>query len=84
MLGNAMAADTVDRNVQEWERIDAAVAFRLTNGDELLIVRRVLCPDCGHTYVLGLANKDTVSYARRHPCSVNNNASGLEFEDGDE
>lgn len=73
-FGNGpLTADVVDKNVQEWERIGGAVAFRLPNGDEILIARKVLCPDCGHVYVMGLANGNTVSYARRHPsCSVNN------------
>jgi hypothetical protein len=67
MLSDAMAYDTINRDVQEWQRIDVAVAFRLTNGDEYLIARRVMCPDCGHAYVFGLANGDMVSFARRHP-----------------
>lgn len=79
-----MSTDTVDRNVQEWERIDAAIAFRLTNGDEYLIARKVLCPDCGHAYVLGLANSDMVSYARRHPhCKTSDNEPGLDDEEQD-
>lgn len=68
-----MTSDTVDKDVQSWERISEAVAFRMPNGDELLIARKVLCPDCSRVYVMGLANGDTVSYARRHPrCAVNN------------
>lgn len=85
MFGDAMAADTVDRDVQEWERIDAAVAFRLPNGDELLIARQVMCPDCGHAFVLGLANGDMVSYSQRHAyCKTSDNEPGLESEDGED
>jgi hypothetical protein len=78
----AMAEDTIDKDVQSWERIAAAVAFRKPNGDELLIARKVVCPNCGNMYLLGLADRDTVSYARRHPrCEVNNTMGQLEDED---
>lgn len=84
MLSDAMSADTVDKDVQEWERIEAAVAFRLDNGDELLIARRVPCPSCGHAYVMGLGNGDLVSYARRHPhCKTSDNEPGLDEEEQD-
>lgn len=76
-------ADTIDKDVQIWENIESAVAFRLPNDDEFLIVRKVPCTNCGKPYVLGLANGDTVSYARRHPsCAVNNTMGQLEDEDG--
>jgi hypothetical protein len=80
MFSMGMSADTVDENVQEWERIGEAVAFRYSeSGDEVLIARKVPCPDCGKTYVMGLANGDTVSYARRHAqCAVNNTMGQLE------
>lgn len=64
MLG--LPADTIDRDVQEWERIEKAVAFRLPEGDELLIARRVACPSCGQPVALVLAEGTTIGYARRH------------------
>lgn len=81
-FGSVLGSDTIDKDVQSWERIAEAVAFRLPSGDELLIARKVSCPDCGHVYVMGLANGDTVSYARRHPrCAVNNTMGQLEDEE---
>lgn len=65
MLG--MAPNTIDRDVQEWQRIQEAVAFRLPNGDELFIARRVPCPTCSQPVALVLADETTIGYARRHP-----------------
>ena len=64
MLG--MAPNTIDRDVQEWQRIEEAVAFRMPSGDELFIVRRVPCPTCGQPVALVLADETTIGYARRH------------------
>lgn len=69
MLG--MPDNTIDRDVQEWERIERAVAFRLPEGDELFIVRKVACPTCGKPIALVLAEGTTIGYARRHAqCGV--------------
>lgn len=69
MLG--MPQDTVDRDVQEWERISGAVAFRMPNGDDILIRRAVACPTCGKPLALVLAEGTTIGYARRHAqCGV--------------
>lgn len=64
MLG--MAPNTIDRDVQEWQRIEEAVAFRMPSGDELFIVRRVPCPTCNKPVALVLADETTIGYARRH------------------
>lgn len=64
MLG--MAPNTIDRDVQEWQRIEEAVAFRLPNGDELFIARRVPCPTCNKPVALVLADETMIGYARRH------------------
>lgn len=69
MLG--MPQDTINRDTQEWERIEAAVAFRKPDGDELLIARRVACPTCTKPIALVLAEGTTIGYARRHAqCGV--------------
>jgi len=64
MLG--MPQDTINRDTQEWQRIQEAVAFRLPNGDDLLIAKRVACPTCGMPAALVLAEGTTIGYARRH------------------
>ena len=65
MLG--MRPDTINRDTQEWERIEAAVAFLMPNGDELLISRSVPCPTCNKPVALMLADGETtIGYARRH------------------
>lgn len=64
MLG--MPANTIDRDVQEWDRIEKAVAFRLPEGDELFIVRKVPCPSCGKPVAMVLAEGTTIGYSRRH------------------
>lgn len=64
MLG--MPQDTINRDTQEWERIEAAVAFRLPEGDELFIARKVACPTCGKPAALVLAEGTTIGYSRRH------------------
>lgn len=69
MLG--MPSDTVDRDVQEWQRIEEAIAFRLPSGDDILIVRKVACPTCGKPIAMVLAEGTTIGYARRHAqCGV--------------
>lgn len=70
-FGNAMAADTVDKDTQEWERIREAIAFRTTDEDEVFIVRKVDCPDCGHVYAMVLATGSAVHYGKRHKgCNI--------------
>lgn len=65
MLG--MGQNTINRDVQEWERIEQAVAFMLPNGDEVLIARRIPCPTCNKPVALQLADgENTIGYARRH------------------
>src|SRR3546814_20751920 len=64
MLG--MPGDTIDRDVQEWERIEKAVAFRLPSGDDLLIARKVACPTCDKPIAMVLAEGTTSGFARRH------------------
>jgi len=64
MLG--MSQDTIDRDVQEWERIEAALVFRLPEGDEILIARKVACPTCSKPAALVLAEGTTIGYGRRH------------------
>jgi hypothetical protein len=64
MLG--MAPNTINRDTQEWERIEKAVAFRMPEGDELLIQRSVPCPTCNKPVALVLADGTTIGYARRH------------------
>ena len=64
MLG--MPQDTINRDTQEWERIESAVAFRLPDGTELFIVRRVACPTCSKPMALVLAEGTTIGYSRRH------------------
>lgn len=69
MLG--MPADTINRDTQEWQRIEEAVAFRKPDGDELLIMRKVACPTCTKPIALVLADGTTIGYARRHAqCGV--------------
>lgn len=86
MLG--MPQNTINRDTQEWERIESAVAFRMPNGDELLIMRSVACPTCTKPIALVLAEGTTIGYARRHAqCGVvgdvTNESEGVE-NDGDE
>lgn len=64
MLG--MPQDTVSRDTQEWDRIEKAVAFRMPDGDEILVVRAVPCPTCGRPVALVLADGTTIGYSRRH------------------
>lgn len=65
MLG--MKPDTINRDVQEWERIERAVSFLMPNGDEILIQRSVPCPTCNKPVALVLADGETtIGYARRH------------------
>jgi len=81
MLG--MPYDTVNRDTQEWERIEAAVAFRLPEGDELLIARKVACPTCGKPAALVLAEGTTIGYARRHAqCGLERDNKETEQNDG--
>jgi len=69
MLG--MPQDTINRDTQEWQRIEEAVAFRMPNGDDILIVRSVACPTCGKPIALVLADGTTIGYSRRHvQCGV--------------
>lgn len=69
MLG--MPYDTINRDTQDWQRIEEAVAFRKPDGDELLIARRVACPTCTKPIALVLAEGTTIGYARRHAqCGV--------------
>lgn len=71
-FGNAMPADTVDRNTPEWERIRDAIAFRTPDEDDIFIVRKVNCPDCGNVYAMVLATGATVHYGKRHKaCDIN-------------
>lgn len=65
-FGSAMAADTVDRETLSWERIAEAIAFRDLDENEILIGRKVLCPDCGHVYAMVLATGAVVHYGKRH------------------
>lgn len=82
MLG--MPHDTINRDTQEWERIENAVAFRKPDGDELFIVRRVACPTCGKPIALVLAEGTTIGYARRHAhCGVVNEEQGIVEEEQD-
>lgn len=77
MLG--MPQDTINRDTQEWERIEGAVAFRMPEGDELLIARKVACPTCGKPVALVLAEGTTIGYARRHAqCGVVNEEQGVQ------
>lgn len=70
MLG--MPQDTINRDTQEWQRIEEAVAFRMPNGDELLIAKKVACPTCGKPAALVLAEGTTIGYAKRHQqCGLN-------------
>jgi len=64
MLG--MPADTINRDTQEWERIESAVAFRMPEGNELLIMRSVPCPACSKPLALVLGDGTTIGYSRRH------------------
>ncbi|QNR51949.1 hypothetical protein phiRKBJ001_7 [Streptomyces phage phiRKBJ001] len=64
MLG--MPQDTINRDTQDWQRIEEAVAFRMPEGDELLIMRKVACPTCNKPVALVLADETTIGYARRH------------------
>lgn len=77
MLG--MPQDTINRDTQEWERIEGAVAFRMPEGDELLIARKVACPTRGKPVALVLAEGTTIGYARRHAqCGVVNEEQGVQ------
>lgn len=70
MLG--MPQNTINRDTQEWQRIEEAVAFRMPNGDELLIAKKVACPTCGRPVALVLAEGITIGYAKRHQqCGLN-------------
>jgi len=62
------AVSTIDRHVEDWERIADAIAFRTPDEDEILIGRKVICPDadCGHVLVMVLATGVVVNYAKRH------------------
>lgn len=64
MLG--MPYDTINRDTQEWDRIEKAVAFRMPEGDEVLIQRSVPCPTCDKPVALVLADGTTIGYAKRH------------------
>lgn len=64
MLG--MPQDTINRDTQDWQRIEEAVAFRMPDGDELLIMRKVACPTCNKPVALVLADETTIGYSRRH------------------
>lgn len=68
LAADAMSYDTVDSETQEWQRIAAATAFRMPNGDEVLVMRCIGCPveRCGMPLALVLATGATVSYRRRH------------------
>lgn len=63
-----MDQDTIDKDTQDWERIDAAIAFQLPDESVVLIWRQVFCPDpaCGHALVLVLGTGDVINYVRRH------------------
>ncbi|QKY78544.1 hypothetical protein SEA_DRYAD_6 [Streptomyces phage Dryad] len=61
-----MPADTVNRDTQEWERIEEAIAFRTPDEDDILIARKVECPDCNHTYAMVLATGTVIHYGKRH------------------
>lgn len=77
MLG--MPGDTINRDTQEWQRIEEAVAFRMPNGDDILIVRSVACPTCGKPIALVLATGTTIGYARRHAqCGVVTEEQGVQ------
>lgn len=70
MLG--MSQDTINRDTQEWQRIESAVAFRMPNGDDILIARQVACPTCSKPVALVLAEGTTIGYGRRHQqCGLN-------------
>lgn len=70
MLG--MPQDTINRDTQEWQRIEEAVAFRMPNGDDILIARHVACPTCGKPAALLLGDGTTIGYAKRHQqCGLN-------------
>lgn len=82
MLG--MAPNTINRDAQEWQRIEEAVAFRMPNGDELLIMRRVPCPTCGKPVAMVLADETTIGYAKRHAqCGLDKIELGDEKEQTD-
>ena len=81
-----MPYDTVDRGVEEWERIEKAVAFRMPNGDEILVLRCVACPveKCGKPLALVLATGDTIGYRRRHSgCEIIDESTQWGFDDDD-
>jgi hypothetical protein len=82
MLG--MPADTIDRDVQEWQRIEEALAFRLPEGDDILIARKVACPTCKKPIALVLAEGTTIGYARRHAhCGVVQDVAAEQGEERD-
>jgi len=82
MLG--MKPDTINRDTQEWERIEKAVSFLMPNGDELLIQRSVPCPTCNKPVALMLADGETtIGYARRHSsCGLDKIDMGEEKDNG--
>lgn len=83
MLG--MPQDTINRDTQEWQRIEEAVAFRMPSGDDILIVRSVACPTCGKPIALVLADGTTIGYSRRHvQCGVVGDVSDVFGENEDE
>jgi hypothetical protein len=74
-----MDQNTVDRHVEDWERIRNAVAFQFPDGDEVLIRKQVMCPGevCGNPYALVLAEGTIISYAKRHAgCNVSEGEPG--------
>lgn len=83
---DVMSYDTVDKDVQEWHRIQEAVAFRMPNGDEILVLRCVACPveKCGKPLALLLATGDTIGYRRRHAgCEIVDESMQYEFDEDD-
>ena len=76
-----MGPDVINRDTQEWERIERAVAFRLPNGDEVLIARRIPCPTCNKPVALVLADgENTIGFGRRHAqCGLEK----IELNEGD-
>jgi hypothetical protein len=81
MLG--MGLGTINRDTQEWERIENAVAFRMPEGDEILIQRSVPCPTCNKPVALVLAEGTTIGYSRRHAqCGLDKIDMGEEKDNG--
>jgi hypothetical protein len=80
-----LVSDTIDRNVEDWGRIADAIAFRTPDEDEILIRRKVMCPDsgCGHVLVMVLATGVVVNYAKRHQdCKLIDGETGEERDNG--